>query len=376
MVTEHDQLIEKLKSGSSEAGEYIYNTYAPELLGVSMRYVGNKADAEDILQESFIDIFQNIGKLKSNNALKSWMYRIVVNNSLAFLKKQPDDYNVDDISETYSDGENNEEPKDIKERILDSDISQDYVLSVINSLPTGFRTVFNLYVFEKMKHNEIAKQLNISVSTSKSQLLRARQLIQKKLYHNLNRQDRKEKKERFVFLFPMLMSNELNYIDDLMYEKLSALKITPSTEFKNVFRTEGTGTGSVASSGAKLKLAALAGKNTILVSSLVVGAAVAGTLYFNNPKEQAVPVAVADSVKIENTTITPQITDYKTNDSVFFINTPAELNEASAAENTNKAVIKEENQAVQKVYVKKVVKVKHQKVVTDTVIKSDTLHLY
>ncbi len=165
-------LLEKIKQGDSGATRMIYDRYVECLSAVCARYVPDEDDRKDILQESFIKIFTAIHEFefRGESSLKSWMIRIVINESLSFLRKNMDYSNLEDngIADTPEEPEIDEIPDDV-------------INDMILSLPAGYRMVFNLYVFEGKSHKEIAKMLNIGKSSSASQFSRAKAQLAKKI---------------------------------------------------------------------------------------------------------------------------------------------------------------------------------------------------
>ncbi len=165
------QLIEDCALGDTKAQELLYREFSPQLYGICLRYAKNSADAEDILQDAFICIFEKIGDFKFRGAFEGWLRRIAINTALQKIKKQK-------IKEQFTDAEI------IGEDLADfSDVAipLDALLQMIQSLPNRYRLVFNLYVLDDYKHMEIAEMLHISVGTSKSNLARARQILQQKV---------------------------------------------------------------------------------------------------------------------------------------------------------------------------------------------------
>lgn len=132
---------------------------------------GNKQDAEDVLQDAFFQAYVNIDKLRSLDSFGSWIKKIVINQSLKFLRSRVLFIDIDTVDQEFED--------------LPEDDIQEYPIEQINKLirelPDGCRIVFNLYLLENYSHKEIGEMLKISESTSKSQYQRARQLLQKKL---------------------------------------------------------------------------------------------------------------------------------------------------------------------------------------------------
>lgn len=177
------ELTDKCKKGESSAFKQVYNQYAGSLMAVCMRYAGNRMDAEDILHNAFLKIFRSFDKFtyKGKGSLKAWLIRIVINESVEFLrgKKLEQDSTVD------VDGMNKDiEDTDVE---MESDgselftIPKERLIAFIGELPSGYRTVFNLYVFEGKSHKEIGDMLGITERTSSSQFSRARRLLRSKI---------------------------------------------------------------------------------------------------------------------------------------------------------------------------------------------------
>jgi len=172
------KLIKLLKENPETAFVELYNKYSPVLFGICLRYAKERAEAEDILQESFIKIYKNIGSFKNEGSLEGWLKRIVVNININYYRKKIKQNTVssDDDGFFYE--------EIIKENIF-SELTSKELLDLIQRLPEGYKTVFNLYVIEGYKHNEIAEMLNITESTSKTQLMIAKKTLQQfvfKLY--------------------------------------------------------------------------------------------------------------------------------------------------------------------------------------------------
>lgn len=173
------ELLKKILSGDIIAMKEFYNNYSGYLTTVCSRYISNADDVKDVLQESFIKIFKSIAnfKYKGVGSLKAWSSRIVVNESLKFLKKNErlniinsPLWDLPDISE-----EEEEEEADFEQ------IPASAILEMIRALPVGYRTVFNLHIFEEKSHKEIASILNITENTSASQLHRAKSFLAKQI---------------------------------------------------------------------------------------------------------------------------------------------------------------------------------------------------
>jgi RNA polymerase sigma factor (sigma-70 family) len=153
----------------------LFNRYGSPLLGVAHRYARNIEDAEDILQDAFIKIFNKIEQFKGEGSFEGWLRRIVVNTA---LKK----YTVNRYSKEFSVEEITEIPTTVvTDAHAFNHLNEKDLLLLINKLPDGYRIVFNMYVIEGYQHDEIAKMLGIQASTSRSQLVKARNLLQKEI---------------------------------------------------------------------------------------------------------------------------------------------------------------------------------------------------
>lgn len=182
-----EDLIKKAIARDSSAIEALYDGYAPALLSVCFRYCGNRDDAEDILHDGFIKIIQKIEtfKIRSEGTLEAWMRRIIVNTALNFLRSRLKEKNFVDIDPILDKIDiHDEEPVAPEEIYLRVD--REKIMDLICELPAGYRTVFNLYVFEQYGHREIAELLGCSENTSKSQLSKARGLLRKKINQLVN----------------------------------------------------------------------------------------------------------------------------------------------------------------------------------------------
>ncbi|MFO7868906.1 MAG: RNA polymerase sigma factor [Bacteroidales bacterium] len=152
----------------------LYDRYAAKFYAICLRYVHDKAEADDILQDGFLKIFNNISQFSQTHSFQGWMRRIIVNTAITHYKKNQKYYyqkEIDDIKET-----------DIEDfNVLDCEFTHEELLETIQSIAEGYRLIFNLYAIEGYKHKEIAEMLEIDEATSKSQFHRARKIIQKKL---------------------------------------------------------------------------------------------------------------------------------------------------------------------------------------------------
>ena len=152
MSMEERILAERCKAGDNDARRELYTRFGGRLLGICLRYVGDRATAEDLLHDCFIKVFAAIDRFswRGEGSLRAWMERIAVNVSLEALRQ--------------------------KRRLPYDDLKR-----LIAELPDGYRTVFNLYCIEELSHREIAERLGISEKTSSSQLFRAKALLARRI---------------------------------------------------------------------------------------------------------------------------------------------------------------------------------------------------
>lgn len=177
------ELTDKCKKGESSAFKQVYNIYAGSLMAVCIRYAGNRMDAEDILHNAFLKIFRSFDKFtyKGKGSLKAWLMRIVINESIEFLRglKAEQEFTVD-VDAMNKDIEDTDVDPEVDGNELFT-IPKEQLMAFIGELPSGYRTVFNLYVFEGKSHKEIGDMLGITERTSSSQFSRARRLLRSKI---------------------------------------------------------------------------------------------------------------------------------------------------------------------------------------------------
>ena len=162
----HEDLIARCKAGDREAHYKLYKLYSRAMFNVSYRITGREEDAEDALQEAFISAFRNLNNYRGDAAFGAWLKRIVVNKAINVLKKRKHKLMSEDESWDVAEPEAAVEYKE--------ELTVDQVRKAIEQLPDGYRAVLSLYLLEGYDHEEIAGILNISESTSKSQLNRAK----------------------------------------------------------------------------------------------------------------------------------------------------------------------------------------------------------
>lgn len=168
MNTESD-LIEGCIQGNRKMQYELYERFSPKMYGVCLRYAANTEEAEDILQEGFIKVFKKISTYRGDGSFEGWIRRIFVNTAIEQFRKKA---YLQPITEKE---ENTIEGKYIS--VLDNLAEKD-IIKLIQQLSPGYRTIFNMYVIEGYTHKQIADALNISEGTSKSQLSRAKLILQ------------------------------------------------------------------------------------------------------------------------------------------------------------------------------------------------------
>jgi len=168
------QIIEGCANHERKAQQVLYDKYSHFLLGVCLRYASDKAEAEDILQDSFLKIFSNIKDFSGTGSFIGWLRKVAVNTAIThYHKNLKYRYHVD-IEEYVS--------VETGTTSFEEDFfTSDELYKVLNELPTGYRMVFNLYAVEGYKHKEIAEILGVDTNTSKSQYSRAKAVIRDKL---------------------------------------------------------------------------------------------------------------------------------------------------------------------------------------------------
>lgn len=168
----YKRLIDKAIKGDRKSQHYIFELFAPKMLSVSRQYIKDVSLAEEVMLRAFFKVFTQLDRFKDEGSFEGWIRRIVINESLSELRKT-----------------NNlkfEEEKVLENSLhattfIETSFEVDALQSLIDELPEGYKTVFVLYVVEGYKHSEIAEMLKISENTSKSQLFKARKMLQQKI---------------------------------------------------------------------------------------------------------------------------------------------------------------------------------------------------
>lgn len=179
METEKE-LLNRIKNGDRQALHSLYDRYKGYAMAVALRYVPERDDVNDVMQDSFVKILTSVQRFefRGEGSLKGWILRIVANESINYIKQKGKFTFVDEFPEEPDSGE-----PDVEH------IPPSVLTRLIGELPEGYRVVLNLFVFEQMSHKEIAEKLGIKESTSASQYLRAKKLLAKKIKEYLSKNE-------------------------------------------------------------------------------------------------------------------------------------------------------------------------------------------
>lgn len=165
-----DWLVKECIRRNPEAQKALFDRFAPRMIGVCFRYVHNRADAEDIVQDGFIKVFQSLHQFQSRGSLEGWIRKIMVNTALNFLNKHKRLMHSMRTEEDFQ--------PEAQER-ADGAVHQQDLLQMMQQLPEGYRTIINLYAIEGYSHKEIGEMLGIAEVTSRSQYSRGKELLLK-----------------------------------------------------------------------------------------------------------------------------------------------------------------------------------------------------
>lgn len=173
---EEQVLAERCRHGDNDARKQLYERYASRMLAVCLRYAGDSDTAQDLMHDGFLKIFDSFEKFtwRGEGSLRAWMERVMVNTVLQYLRKNDvlsGSTDINEVPELY----------DAPDAASVDIIPQEVLMHFIGELPTGYRTVFNLYVFEEKSHKEIAQLLGINEKSSASQLARAKAALATKV---------------------------------------------------------------------------------------------------------------------------------------------------------------------------------------------------
>jgi RNA polymerase sigma factor (sigma-70 family) len=164
-------LIHGCLAGDRRSQKQLYDKYSAKMYAVCMRYMGNADDAQDILQDGFIKVYKNLDKFRGEGSFEGWMRRIMANTAIEQLRKKKLNFSTAD----------KEDQLEYKAPGAVDNLSEKDLLKIVSELSPGYRTVFNMYVVEGFGHKDIGDILGISEGTSKSQLARARMILQEKV---------------------------------------------------------------------------------------------------------------------------------------------------------------------------------------------------
>lgn len=170
--TTEAQLIVALKRGESRAHKIVYERFSGKMLAVCTRYCANRDDAEEVMLDGFMRVFEKIEQFREEGSFEGWIRRVMVTESLMFLRKAKQWRQEVSIDEVVVEPDY---------EWADTAVNESDLMRLVNQLPDGYRTIFNLYAIEGYAHAEIAEMLGISEGTSKSQLSRARMMLQTNL---------------------------------------------------------------------------------------------------------------------------------------------------------------------------------------------------
>ncbi|MDO9511307.1 MAG: sigma-70 family RNA polymerase sigma factor [Bacteroidales bacterium] len=179
VMNAEQSIIEGCKAGKRRFQNRLYSMYSRSLFTICLRYSKNKEEAEDLLQDCFIKIFEHIYEYRGEGSFEGWLKRITINTAISRFKKNSKLQvlsGLDGFEELARDDD-----KDAEESFLISDVQSQWIMDAIQELPSGYNHVFNLHIFEGYTHKEIGSMLGVSENTSKSQLSKARKYLQNKL---------------------------------------------------------------------------------------------------------------------------------------------------------------------------------------------------
>ena len=182
IISDND-LIEGCLNGDRRIQQELYKRFASKMYGVCLRYAANAEEAEDVLQEGFIKVFKKIGSFRKEGSFEGWIRRIFVNTAIEQFRKKNYLQPITEYEEATIEGK--------YVSVLDSMAEKD-IIGLVQHLSPGYRTVFNMYVVEGFTHKQISEALGISEGTSKSQLSRAKQILQTMVQQYIEKRKQKQ----------------------------------------------------------------------------------------------------------------------------------------------------------------------------------------
>ena len=167
-----EHIISGCQKGDRRFQEILYRQFAPKMYGICISYAGDRALAQDMLQEAFVKVFKNIKQFKGEGSFEGWIRRIVVNTSIDTVRK------TGNINKLTVESDSPKANSQFTDNLALPNMQLKELMGYISKLPEGARVIFNLFALEGYTHKEIARELNISEGTSKSQYNRARGMLQ------------------------------------------------------------------------------------------------------------------------------------------------------------------------------------------------------
>ncbi len=164
-----EELIVGCKAKNPVAQRKLYEKYNRKMMGICLRYTGNHDEALDVLQDGFVKVFEKINSFQAQGSFEGWLRRIFVNTALDNIRKNKERKNeadIDDYGYSLDSGVN-----------IEGNINAEELLKLLQKIPSGYRVVFNMFAIEGFSHKEIADELGVSESTSKTQFLRAKNFL-------------------------------------------------------------------------------------------------------------------------------------------------------------------------------------------------------
>ncbi|MDI9342542.1 MAG: sigma-70 family RNA polymerase sigma factor [Sediminibacterium sp.] len=187
-----DTIIAGCKNNEPAAREALFRKYAGLLMGVAMRYMKEREDAEDLVQDAFVTIFLKIHQYRGSGSFEGWIKLITAHKAIKLLKRKQKLQSLSVYEKETADVEEEDEP------YLSDDITPQFLAECIKKLPDGYRTILNLHLFENLPHKEIADKVGIKESTSRSQYMKARRLLIK-IIQEQKKETWTQKKEIMIF---------------------------------------------------------------------------------------------------------------------------------------------------------------------------------
>lgn len=167
-----NEIISACIDGKRLYQKVLYEHFSSKMFAVCLRYAGDRAQAEDIMQDGFVKVFRNLAKFRHEGSFEGWLRRIFVNTAIEHFRKKVHNLSIDEYGN---------QPELSDEVNVQNHLQAQDLMAMVQELSPGYRLVFNMYAIEGYSHKEIAKELGISEGTSKSQLSRARQILQEKI---------------------------------------------------------------------------------------------------------------------------------------------------------------------------------------------------